>query len=231
MNEPLVSVGLQFYNSGRTLRSAVRSIIQQTFSDWELILHDDGSRDRSAEVVRAFNDPRIRFFPDSSNRKRPYRLNQSLAAAKGKYYAVMDGDDIAYPRRLATQVEFLEQHAEVHLVGGGMLVFTGDGLPSGKRQLPVHHSEICARPWKGFPIAQPTFMGRTDWFRAHQYDEGFPIAEDQDLLLRSYQRSCFANIPQIIMGYRENSLKWRRMLRARYFFARSICRQMLRAKK
>ena len=226
MNTPVVSVGLQFYNNADTLGPAIRSILLQSYSHWELLLHDDGSEDGSAEVVRSFQDPRIRFFPDSVHHNRPYRLNQSLGVAKGKYYALMDGDDIAYPQRLATQVDFLEQHPGVHLVGGGMLVFTDEGRPLGKRKPPVHHDEICAKPWKGFPVAQPTFMGLTDWFQTHQYDEAFPTVEDQDLLLRSYRRSCFANVPVIIMGYRENQLKWRRMLRARYLFTRSICRQL-----
>ncbi len=226
MNTPLVSVGLQFCNNAGTLGPAIRSILNQSYSHWELVLHDDGSEDGSAEVVRRFQDPRIRLFPDRAHHNRSYRLNESFGVARGKYYALMDGDDIAYPERLASQVDFLEQHPEVHLVGGGMLVFRDEGRPMGKRQPPVRHEEICAHPWRGFPIAQPTFMGRIDWFRNYQYDETYPRVEDYDLLLRSYRQSCFANLPDTVMGYRENRLRLRKVLKDRFFVTRSICRQM-----
>ncbi len=226
MSTPLVTVGLQFYNNATTLGPAIRSILQQSYPHWELVLHDDGSTDESADVVRRFQDPRIRLFRDRAHHNRSFRLNESLDVAEGKYYALMDGDDVAYPGRLAAQVDFLERHPGVHLVGGGMLVFRDEGRPMGKRQPPVRHGAICAHPWRGFQIAQPTFMGRTDWFRLYRYDEAYPRVEDQDLLLRSYRRSCFANVPDIVMGYRENQLRVRKILLERFFLTRSICRQM-----
>jgi glycosyltransferase involved in cell wall biosynthesis len=214
------------FNAEQTLESAIRSILHQSFTQWELIVHDDGSRDRSADVVRCFQDPRIRFFPDSVNHKRPYRLNQSLEAARGQFYAVMDADDVAYPDRLEKQVQFLKQNASVDLVGGGMMVFAGDGVPLGKRTLAVQHEQICRKPWAGFPMSQPTFMGRIGWFRLHRYSGSFPPAEDQDLLLRSYCSSRFANLPEIVMGYRENRLSWVKIAKGRYCLTRGVCRQL-----
>jgi glycosyltransferase involved in cell wall biosynthesis len=226
MSTPLVTVGLQFHNNASTLGPAIRSILQQSYPHWELVLHDDGSTDESAEMIRRLQDPRIRLFQDRAHHHRSFRLNQSLDVSQGQYYAVMDGDDIAYPERLATQVGFLERYTEIHLVGGGMLVFRDQGRPIGKRQPPVRHDEICAHPWRGFPIAHPTIMGRMDWFRKHRYDEAYPRVEDHDLLLRSYRQSCFANLPDIVMGYRENQLRLRKVLRDRFYLTRSICRQM-----
>jgi len=226
MIKPLVSVGLQFFNNDQTLESAIRSIRQQSFTEWELIVHDDGSRDRSADVVRRFQDPRIRFFPESVNRQRPYRLNQSLELARGQFYAVMDGDDVAYPDRLKKQVQFLTQNPDVDLVGGGMMVFKGDGIPIGKRTPQVQHEQICRKPWAGFPLAQPTFMGRIGWFRLHKYCASFPLAEDQDLLLRSYRNSRFANLPEIVMGYREKCLSWMKLAKGRSYLTRAVCRQL-----
>jgi glycosyltransferase involved in cell wall biosynthesis len=226
MNSPIVSVGLQFWNSERTVAAAIRSIQKQSVADWELIAHDDGSCDRGAEVVMGFKDSRIRFHRDTVNRQRPYRLNQSLEMARGEFYAVMDADDVAYPERLERQLEFLGQNPEVDLVGGGMMVFCGEGVAMGKRIPPVEHERICCRPWAGFPIAQPTFMGRTAWFKLHKYCNAFPPAEDQDLLLRSYRSSRFANLTGVVMGYRENHLSWRRLARGRECLIRAVCRQL-----
>lgn len=226
MAEPLVSVGLQFFNNEATLRQAIQSILNQSYQNWELILQNDGSQDRGFEIASYFHDSRIRLFNDSINRKRPFRINESLSLAKGKYYALMDGDDISYPDRLLTQVEYLEGHPSVDLMGTGMMVFDRTGRPIGKRQPPPTHEEICGRPWAGFPMAQPTFMGRMDWFKKHYYDRrARGGVEDQDLLLRSYQSSRFANLPNILVGYREPRLNVRKMIIARYFFSRSLMRQ------
>jgi glycosyltransferase involved in cell wall biosynthesis len=225
MGLPLVSIGLQFFNNEKTLHLAITSILNQTYQNWELILHNDGSSDRSLDIARRFSDPRIRLFTDDANLKRPKRLNTSLRLAQGKYYAIMDGDDIAYPDRIIKQVECLEIHPSVDLVGAGMLVFGKNGEAIGKRQPPLTHAEIVSAPWAGFPIAQPTFMGRLDWFRKYYYDErALGGVEDQDLLLRSYRTSTFANLPCILMGYRESDLSLKKIIAARYAFSKSLTR-------
>ncbi len=224
-DQPLVSVGLQFFDNDTTLGAAIRSILGQSYKNLELILHNDGSRDRSLQVARSFDDARIRLFSDEENRKRPLRLNQSLDLARGKYYAVQDGDDIAYPDRIKQQVEFLEHHPDVYLLGTDLMVFDNAGRPIGRRRFPVDHEAICARPWAGFPMAQPTFMGRTEWFRKYGYDPGTSGGvEDQDLLLRSYQASRFANMPCILMGYREPFLSLKKIVGRRYCYFKSVIR-------
>jgi glycosyltransferase involved in cell wall biosynthesis len=225
MDGPFVSIGLQFFNNEKTLQFAIRSILSQTYHNWKLILHDDGSTDRSVDIARQFSDPRIILFTDHINQKRPRRLNASLELAQGKYYAVMDGDDIAYPDRLLRQVEYLEAHPSVDLLGAGMLVFDTAGRAVGKRQPPLLHAGIISRPWAGFPMAQPTFIGKLDWFRHYGYDErALGGVEDQDLLLRSYRNSTFANLPDILLGYRESGLYLRKIIRGRYFFSKSMVR-------
>jgi hypothetical protein len=222
---PLVSVGLQFFNNAKTLRWAIQSIVTQTYPNWELILHDDGSTDASRQVALEFSDPRTRFFADDANLKRPTRLNQSLDLARGKYYAIMDGDDVAYPDRLLKQVEYLEQHPEVDLLGAQMIVFDNAAQPIGRRRSPLTHAEVCAKPHAGFPMAQPTFCGRTNWFRKYYYDpRALDGIEDQDLLLRSHSASCFANGSEILMGYREPGLNLRKFLMMRYRFSQSLMR-------
>lgn len=225
MGQPLISVGLQFFNNADTIGSAVASILRQTYQNWELIIHDDGSTDGGLAIVERINDPRIKIFTDSTNKKRPIRLNESLDVARGKYYAVMDGDDIAYPCRLERQVAFLEAHPSIDLLGAGMLVFDHQGRALGKRQLPTEHEQICRRPWMGFAIAQPTFMGKKAWFTSHYYDpRATGGVEDQDLLLRTHASSRFANLPEILMGYREKDIYIRKIANSRLNFCRSLQR-------
>ena len=222
---PVVSVGLQFFNNAETLRWAIQSIVNQTYPNWELILHDDGSTDASRQVALEFNNSRIRFFADDLNLKRPMRLNQSLDLARGKYYAIMDGDDVAYPDRLRQQVEYLDVHPEVDLLGAQLLVFDQPDQPTGRRIFPLSHAEICAEPINSFPMAQPTFCGRTNWFRKYYYDpRALDGTEDRDLLLRSHASSCFTNLPTILMGYREPGLNLRKFLMMRYRFSQSLMR-------
>lgn len=224
---PLVTVALQFFNAERTLAEAVRSILNQTFKDWELLLQDDGSTDGSLDVARGFREPRVRVLSDGINRKRPARINEGISLATGGYFALMDADDVAYPDRLARQVSFLEREPTVDLLGGSMLVFDGLGVPRGQRVGPAGHEEICRRPWAGFPLAQPTFMGRRDWFQRHRYRDGTAPTEDQDLLIRSYRKSRFANLPEILMGYREPTLTVRKQLLGRRQVTKALVRELL----
>jgi glycosyltransferase involved in cell wall biosynthesis len=226
MQEPLVSIGLQFYNNEKTLRLAIRSILNQSFQDWELILHDDGSTDASLAIAQGFaTDPRLRIYTEVINRRRPYRLNASIDLARGKYYAIMDADDVAYPERLTRQVEYLESHPKVDAVGAQILIFDGVEKAIGRRFYPLAHRDICATPYAGFPLGHVTMMGKTDWFKQYYYDERTRgLGEDQDLMLRAHQYSHFANLPDILMGVCEPRLNLKKTLTQRYYFMQSRIR-------
>jgi glycosyltransferase involved in cell wall biosynthesis len=221
---PLVSIALSMRNAAATIRSAICSVLAQSFVDWELIVLDDGSSDGSAELVRAFADERIRVHVDGTQLGLAARLNQAIDLARGRYIARMDADDVAYPDRLARQVEFLEAHMEVDLVGAGMMVFEGDGIPVGLFPSRATHAEICARPFSGFYLAHPTWIGKTEWFRRWRYDPVCRKAQDQDLLLRSFSTSRFAALPEPLVGYRQDALSIRKSLLGRYYFSRAILR-------
>lgn len=216
---PLVSIGMPAFNCEQKLAVAIRSILNQTYDNWELLLMEDGSSDRTLEVARSFADPRISVLTDYLHKGLVPRLNQAIEMSRGEYFARMDADDVAYPERLDRQVEYLERHPEIDLLGCGMLVFKGDGVAVGRRLVAETHEEICRRPADGFYIGHPTWMGRTPWFCAHPYDAKAIRAEDQVLLLRSYSTSCFACLPEILCGYREDRLVLRKILRSRYRFA------------
>jgi glycosyltransferase involved in cell wall biosynthesis len=228
---PIVSIGMPVRNCGRTLRLAVESILAQTHRNWELLLIDDGSSDGTADIARSFQDRRIIVHSDGMARGLVARLNEAIALSRGKYFARMDGDDVAYPERLERQLAYLDAHTEVDLVGAGTLVFGVHGTPLGKRVGRPEHEEICATPDSGFGLSHPTYVGRLEWFRRHRYREAAVRCEDQDLLLRTYRCSRFANVPDILLGYREETIRLRKILPARCFFARAVFGEFRRQKR
>lgn len=216
---------MPIHNCEQTIAVAVRSLLSQTFRSWELLLIDDGSTDRTLAIARSFSDPRIHVLADGRHRGLVFRLNQAIDLSRGSYFARMDGDDVSYPERLTLQVEYLEAHPEIDLLGGGVLIFGRDGEVLGTREARTSHKQICRRPWAGFYFAHPTWMGKTTWFRQHRYRFDALRCEDQDLLLRTYRRSRFAALPEIVLGYREEALSIGKILTGRRHFLRSVIRE------
>ncbi len=221
-SESLVSVVMAFHNAHNTLADALQSILWQTYSNWELVLLDDGSTDGSAEIVNQFSDPRIRLVSDSVCRSLPVRLNQGVRLAKGPYIARMDADDIAFPERFARQVEYLQNHPEVDLLATTALMIDGESQPVGVLGSKAAHEALCRRPWHGFSMPHPTWMGRLDWFLANPYDEVARKAQDQVLLYRSYSTSRFAAIPDVLLAYRYTSLSVSKTLSGRYYYLHEV---------
>lgn len=221
---PRVSVIMSVRDAEPTLATALRSIRVQTLAEWELLVADDGSQDGSARIVAgaAAEDPRIRVIGTGGAAGLPQRLNELVGLATAPLLARMDADDVAYPERLRRQVAFLEAHPEVDLVGAAMTVFGANGKAIGRRAGPIAHAEICARPALGFRLFHPTWMGRRAWFAAHPYAVDADRGEDQDLLQRTYRSSTFANLPDVLLGYREEQLDLRRILAGRRTLARRV---------
>lgn len=221
---PLVSISMPVLNCAATVAVAVQSILNQTFLEWELLLIDDGSTDETVKILRNFKDRRVRVFADGSHHGHAARLNEAVGISRGIYLARMDGDDVSYPDRLARQLEHLSQHPEIDLLGGDVLVFGRGGAAMGVRGTPTTHGEICRRPWAGFNLAHPTWLGRLKWFQRHPYRGEVSWCQDQDLLLRTFETSRFAALPDIVLGYRE-LLSLRKILASRRAFAAVLIRE------
>jgi glycosyltransferase involved in cell wall biosynthesis len=230
-SSPLVSIGMPVRNCQETLHLALGSLLAQTYTQWELLLIDDGSSDGSLEIVKKFSDPRIKINSDGKFKGIINRLNQAISMSQGKYFARMDGDDVSYPERLQRQVDYLERYIDIDLVGTRVMVFNHTGNPLGKRVSPERHSVICAKPFSGFPIAHPTYVGRIEWFRKYGYRQGALRCEDQDLLLRSYRSSRFANIPEILLGYREDKVQLKKILKGRWYFGKTVANEYFRRRQ
>jgi glycosyltransferase involved in cell wall biosynthesis len=197
-----VSIGLSFYNNEQTLADAVRSVFAQTFQDWELILVDDGSSDGSLKIAQAVDDPRVRVVSDTVNKGLSFRLNQIATLARGAYIARMDADDLMHPERLARQVEYLDAHPAVGLIGTGTYTIDSANRPLGLRGVDVFDVRPQAVLSHGLMI-HPTVTGRADWFRRNPYNEAYMRAQDVQLWCRTCQNSVFAHLPEPLHFYRE----------------------------
>ncbi|HTU45929.1 MAG TPA: glycosyltransferase [Bryobacteraceae bacterium] len=192
------------YNAARFLGEAIESILAQSFEDFELIAIDDGSRDESAEILEwyARADGRVRVFRRAHQRL-PATLNFGCAIAAGKYIARMDADDIALPTRFERQVEFLDRHPRVAILGTQLERIREDGTRIDVTNVPLEHAEIDANMQKFCCMFHPTVMMRAEAVRAlGGYREAFFAAEDHDLWLRAAERYELANLPEILLRYR-----------------------------
>ena len=172
-------------NGASTVGAAVCSVLQQTLTDFELIVIDNGSSDQAGAIVAGFDDARIRLVREESTSVFAVRLNQAVALAKGEFIARMDADDICFSERLSRQVARLREDPQLDLIGCEILVFTSGGELIGEMPAGINHSDIIAKPFVGFPLPHPTWCGRASWFRNNPYNSELGYVEDQDLLLRS----------------------------------------------
>ena len=218
MNKPLISIGMPIYNAGMFLRLALKSILLQTFKDWELIVLDDGSTDDAIKRnIGLLKDPRISLIQDGKNFGLANRLNQAISLARGDYFARMDQDDISYPKRLTSQILALEKQPDWDLLGTRFLTINENEIPIGMSPLITEHHEIVSAPWRGLYLAHPTWMGKKSWFAKNLYAQPGPyFCEDQELLLRTHQNSVFANLPDILFAYRlREGINWRKSSKIR----------------
>jgi glycosyltransferase involved in cell wall biosynthesis len=223
-SQPAVSIGMPAYNSAAAVARTITSLVNQSFRKWELLVIDDGSHDSTFEICTSFRDERIRVIKEGENRGLSARLNQTVDLARGKYFARMDADDIAYPSRLEKQIDFLEHNPDVDLLGTWVTVFRSDGELLGARRPPETHDRLCARPWRSIPLPHPTWMGRIGWFQANRYSERAIRMEDRELLLRTHRNSRFAVLPEILLAYREDPRSFTKILKAR----RNTCKMAMR---
>jgi len=224
-NLPLVCIAMPAYNASSTIAFAIDSILNQTYKRWHLFIIDDGSSDATSEVVSSFKDERISILKDGKRRGLAARLNQIIDLCTGEFLARLDADDIAYPERLQKQVEYLLNNPSVDLLGTGAVVFDQDGKAVGSYPARLTHGDLCKHPWSGFYLAHPTWMGRATWFKRYRYREDMPKAQDQDLLLRSYRESQFAVLPEILTGYRQESLSLKKIIPGRFHFTKAFVRE------
>jgi glycosyltransferase involved in cell wall biosynthesis len=221
----MISIAMPFFNSAATLELSVRSILNQSYGDFELLLCDDGSDDHGLAIAHGFDDPRVICWSDGRRLRLAARLNECIDRSRGLYLARMDADDIAYPDRLARQLAFLQAHADVDLCGAGVMIFGRHGRPLWRFDPALEHEDVVRSPFRGFPLWHPVWMGRIEWFRRWRYEETAWLAQDQELLLRSYRLSRFANLPQVLLGYRRERITLKKLFYYKMLHIKYVWRQ------
>lgn len=199
----MLSIGIPVYNAEKNLRLAIDSVLHQSYPHFELIISEDGSTDDSWNIIQSYKDPRIKILRDGKNRGIGFRLNEQIQNARGKYFARMDGDDIMFPNRILEQVDFLENHPEIDVVGASAVVMNEDhqimGLRKVKQNISFEDAII------GSIFIHPTIMGKTAWFKKYQYDNGYSGTEDHELFMRSFNASKFHNLDAPVLFYRDTN--------------------------
>jgi hypothetical protein len=205
---PKVSVVMSVYNGAPFLREAVESILAQTFADFEFIIIDDGSTDKTAEILSTYAkaDNRVRIFRQEENRGRAESLNWGLGLARARLIARMDADDVSLPGRLKQQSDFLESHQEVGLVGGVHEIIDKNGGALATGCMPLEDQQIRTRMLEYNCMCHSAVMMKRDVALASGgYRSQLRDADDYDLWLRIAERTELANLDQVVVRYRVHS--------------------------
>lgn len=202
---PRVTVFIPVHNREDYICTAVNSILGQTFTDFELLVVDDGSSDATPERLSRYRDPRLRVECNDANLGIPATRNRGLELARGEYLALLDSDDYAYPGRLARQVAWLDRHPDVVQVGSWCSFMDESGRPLGKvRRQPLRAEDVQAHMLFHCPVVNRTVMARTGELRELGYREEFPRCQDYDLHQRLVQRHRLANLGEVLVCGREH---------------------------
>lgn len=197
---PKVSVIMSVYNGEKYVKHAVESILAQTFKDFEFIIINDGSNDKTPEILATFDDPRIKIIHQTNNIGLTKSLNKGIQMAQGKYIARMDADDIALPERLERQVKFMDANPDVGIVGTAYYEIDANGRIVGKKVFPLHDKELRKVLIRYNPFFHASVMiRRTVFEQVGLYDESFLRAQDYELWFRVAKRFKLANLPEPLM--------------------------------
>lgn len=199
---PKISVIMPVYNGERYLKEAIDSILSQTYGDFELIIIDDGSTDATEKMILAYQDHRIRYDKNEKNLGVAASLNRGLDLAKGEYVARMDADDISLSDRFEKQVNFMEAHPEVGVLGGAVLLL----FPEGTCKFPLSPSDDQIRVDLLFnsAFAHPAVMIRRSVLTGLRYEEEFIKCEDYRLWTKLAPVCKMANLSDVILQYRQH---------------------------
>lgn len=239
LTNPLVTVVVPSFNENPNIVSAsLESIRSQTFADFECIVVDESTKPELAEACRALCavDPRFIYIHPQERLGLPNSLNLAIGKARGQLIARFDSDDVCVPERLALQVEFMNSHPEISVVGGSLDIISSEGLFIAQRRYPQTSTEIIKGMQLTTTVAHPTVMYRKVAIEQHGgYNPDFRFSEDLDLWLRWMNAGFqFANLPQVLVQYRQDITRrgsghWRFNLRARIvnFSSKHLVRRII----
>lgn len=202
--KPKISVLISVYNGEKYIEQALKSIYNQTYQDFEVVIVDDGSTDRTAEIVFKMKDSRTFIYRNSENKGLTKSLNIGLKLCRGEYIARMDADDISRPQRFEKQIEFLKEHPDCIVLGCWCDRIDSNGQIHGAYdRRPTKPADIKRRLLYGNCIAHPTAMAlRALLMEVGGYNEKYAYAQDHDLWLRLSERGQIYNLDEYLVGLR-----------------------------
>ena len=206
---PAVTVLMAVWNGESHLAASIRSVLAQTFQDFELLIIDDASTDSTPEILRSFSDERIRTIRLPNNIGLTPCLNRGLELARGELIARQDADDLWQSNRLALQTAFLAKRPEVAIVGSQAMLIDERGRRLGVKNFPLTHRAIEWMSLFDNPLAHSAVMfRRTTIQQAGAYDESYPASQDYELWARMSPRTQLANLPErlVTLSIRDDSI-------------------------
>lgn len=199
---PLVSVLMPAYNTAQFIGDAIQSILSQTFSDFELIIVNDGSTDRTEDVVLSYQDNRIRYFKNDGNKGLTYTRNRLISLSSGEYIAFIDSDDLNNVRRLELQIRMLENDKSLGFVSASATTLNNDKTRGGSWKFDLTPEQL--KPYFLFnnPVVTSTMTIRKSALPDVNFREGYPPCEDYDLSVRINYHHKGLVLPVSLASYR-----------------------------
>ncbi len=202
---PKVSVVLPVYNGEKYIKAAVDSILEQTFSDFELIIINDGSEDKTQEILDSIKDPRV-IKVKQPNKGIVFSLNKAIEVSKGEYIARQDADDLSLPSRIEEEVNILDNNRDIILVGTNAIEINEKDRKIGDRQMPADDPSIRISLFNFSPFVHGSVMFRKSAFKqAGGYRQDYWPVEDFDLWRRMIGLGKAKNIQMGLYKFRINS--------------------------
>lgn len=191
------------YNAAEYIGEAIDSVLNQTFTDFEFLIIDDGSTDNTIDIIQKYNDPRIKLIKNEVNKGLIYSLNYGLETVRGKYVARMDADDIALDTRFEKQVDFMEKNPDISILGTAFIFL---GTPH-EIHYPNYNEEIRVKLFDDVTFAHPTVMMRRDIINSEniRYNSDYKYIEDYKFWIDSAIKNVkMANLDEVLLQYRQH---------------------------
>ncbi len=201
-----ISILLPVYNSEKYIKDCLNSIFNQTFTNWELIIIDDGSNDTSIDIIKSL----LPLFKNNvvllqlSHHGLPYCLNYGVTYAKGEYVARIDADDIMLPTRLAKQIDFLSSNPQIGILGTNAYEINENGEPFSILTKPQFDAAIKQAFKNDCPIIHPSVMIKKALLIEYPYNENYPSPEDFELWIRLMRVTNFENLQEPLIEKRKH---------------------------
>lgn len=230
---PRVSVVMAVYNGAPFLRLAIDSVLAQTFTNFDLIIVDDGSTDETAVILDSYTDPRVLTFTNPTNIGQTRSMNRGLEHVRGTYIARQDADDVSHPTRLQEEVAYLDAHPQVGLIGTSYRLVDAAGTVLGIEQPPADDASLRQRLVDGNVFCHGSVMIRRSCLDAAGglYHPDFRVTQDYELWLRLAEHCQVANLPLVLYDFRFDGVTVSRQKRGLQLAYQQLAQEMALARR